>query len=196
MRFEGTSCSFCNLLAVSTPAAGTRYSNWCPGDGTDPSGSAYGKGRYSGNRPSWTSTVAWSHAICSWNKRSPRMLTTEVNGTRRYLPVGGIPGILSDYQVCPRRKNGGDSHPVHLLQVGEDENELIDDSIRSYRSADQFQGRIVGVVENEVIEVKVTQSRSPNTTSQLFIVSVFTVYIVARLNFGARTVGTWLTYGS
>lgn len=55
--------------------------------------------------------------------------------------------------------------------MGEDENELIDDSIRSYRSADQFQGRIVGIVEDEVIEVKVTQSRSPNTTSQLFVVS-------------------------
>lgn len=65
IRFEGTECSFCNLSADSAPAAGTRYSNLLPGAGTDPSGRAYGKGRYSGMRPNCTSAVAWSHAMCS-----------------------------------------------------------------------------------------------------------------------------------
>lgn len=102
---EGTSCSFCSFAADSPPAAGTRYSNRFPGAGADPSGSAYGKGRYSGKRPSWTKTVAWSHAMCSWNNRSPRILTIDVNGIRRDFPVGGIPGILLDCQISYNPKD-------------------------------------------------------------------------------------------
>jgi len=53
--------------------------------------------------------------------------------------------------------------------VCKDENELIDDSISSDRPADQFQCRIIGVIEDEVIKVKVTQARSTNTSRQLWL---------------------------
>lgn len=106
--------------------------------------------------------------MCSWNRQSPRILTTEVNGTRRCLPVGGIPGILETDQVRQEANlSYWDLHPVHLPNVGEHENELIDDSVRSHGPTDQFQSCIVGIIENEVMEVKVTQSRSPNAASQL-----------------------------
>jgi c-di-GMP-binding flagellar brake protein YcgR len=59
------------------------------------------------------------------------------------------------------------SHPVHLLDVRKDENELIDNSISSDGPTDQFQSRVVGIIEDEVIKIEVTQSRSTNTPRQL-----------------------------
>jgi hypothetical protein len=48
------------------------------------------------------------------------------------------------------------SHPVHLLGVREDENKLIDNTIRPDRPANQFQSRVIRIIEDKVIEVKVT----------------------------------------
>jgi hypothetical protein len=40
--------------------------------------------------------------------------------------------------------------------VREDENELIHNAISSDCPADQFQGCVLGIIEDEVIQVKVT----------------------------------------
>lgn len=124
--FDGTECSSFSFSAVSAPAAGTRYSNRFPGDGSFPPGRVWGKGRYSGINPNWTNIVAWSQAICSWYSRSPRIFTIAVIGMRRDFPVGGIPGILllSTWVVafglwCD------DLQPVNFLIMSQTEDKLV-----------------------------------------------------------------------
>lgn len=48
-------------------------------------------------------------------------------------------------------------------------NKFVDDAIGSNRSADQFQCRIIRIVENKMIQVEVTQLRSANPSRQLVV---------------------------
>lgn len=50
--------------------------------------------------------------------------------------------------------------------MGEAEDELINDPIDAHSSTDQFESGIFGVVEDEMVTVKVRQFRSPDTSSQ------------------------------
>lgn len=54
--------------------------------------------------------------------------------------------------------------------MGERENELVNDAIRAHRSANQLQGCVVGVVEDEVVKIEVAQARTSNASGQLFAV--------------------------
>lgn len=51
--------------------------------------------------------------------------------------------------------------------MGEAENELVHNAVRSNCAADELQFRIVRVIEDEVIEVKFAQVGAPNTTGNL-----------------------------
>lgn len=47
------------------------------------------------------------------------------------------------------------------------EDKFIDDAIHSNSPTDQFQFRVAGILENEVIPIKLRQLLSPNTSRQL-----------------------------
>lgn len=115
--------------------------------------------------PNCTSTVAWSHAICSWYRRSPRMLTMAVNGMRRYFPVGGIPGILASQYRSERQHRY--SQPVDLFVMCKAKDELVDNPINAHGSADELKGCIIGVVEYEMIQIEFTQPSSADSSCQL-----------------------------
>jgi hypothetical protein len=56
-------------------------------------------------------------------------------------------------------------HPIHLFHMSEAKNELVDNSICTDRPADEFKCCIVGITEDEVIEIKMAETGSSNTTS-------------------------------
>lgn len=83
------------------------------------------------------------------------MLTIAVNGIRRGFPVGGTPGMLLGSD-CVHCKDNRDyySQPVYLLVMCEAKDELVDNPIDAHGSADKLQRCVIGVVEDEVIQIE------------------------------------------
>lgn len=79
--------SSANFLLASSPTTGNLTSTFPFAPST-----SNGNGTHSGSKPNCFSALAWSHAICSWQRRSPLSATTLVNASSRRLPVGGMPG--------------------------------------------------------------------------------------------------------
>ncbi|KAL2822138.1 hypothetical protein BDW59DRAFT_149689 [Aspergillus cavernicola] len=109
--------------------------------------------------------LPWTHEICSWYRRSPRIFTTPVVGISTLIPVGGIPGSLTwgvvvrgeqtDRQVSIVRSGKPDLQPVDHLIMGELEYEFANDS------------SIVCVLKDEVVAIEIGQLLVGNATSQL-----------------------------
>lgn len=57
------------------------------------------------------------------------------------------------------------SQPVHLLVVGEAEDEFIDNPVNTHRSANKFKRSVVGIVEDEIIEIEFAQLLSADSSS-------------------------------
>lgn len=55
--------------------------------------------------------------------------------------------------------------------MSEAKDKLIDNPISANRATDQLERRIIRVAVDEMMEVEVTQVRSPNAASQLYSVS-------------------------
>lgn len=55
--------------------------------------------------------------------------------------------------------------------MSEAEDKLIHNPVSANRATDQLERRIIGVAVDEMMEIEVTQVRSPNTASQLYSVS-------------------------
>lgn len=74
------------------------------------------------------------------------------------------------------------SQPVNLFVMGNTEVELVNHSINSNRSTDEFETCIVGVVEDEVMQVELGQAGSPNASGQL--------HELARIQLQSRQIST------
>lgn len=66
-----------------------------------------------------------------------------------------------------------DLHPVNHLVVGKLEDEFIDDTIYSHGSTDELEFGVCGVVEDEIVLVKVGELGAAYTASQLIQVISF-----------------------
>lgn len=55
--------------------------------------------------------------------------------------------------------------------MSETENELVHNSVSANCAADQLEGCVIRIAVDEVIQVEVAQTRSPNAPSQLALVS-------------------------
>ncbi len=66
------------------------------------------------------------------------MFTTEVNGTRHCLPVGGMPGILNYVSLIEKFVREDYQQPVNDFDMSELENELIDHAVDSYCATHEF----------------------------------------------------------
>lgn len=51
--------------------------------------------------------------------------------------------------------------------MGETEDEFVDDSVNSNSPADQLQSRVLGIVEDEVVEIELAQMSAPNASGKL-----------------------------
>lgn len=51
--------------------------------------------------------------------------------------------------------------------MSETKDKLVDDSVRTDCPADEFKRSIVGIIEDEVVEIEVAETSSSNASSQL-----------------------------
>lgn len=124
------------------------------------------------------------------------MLTTDVKGMRRGLPVGGMPGSL-----VSERMRLGQTHkykkylqPVDLFVVSEAEDELVHDPIGANRAADQLQRCIIRIAVDEVVKVEVAQTRSSNASGQLVLVSDSSLLDYRQGSYSRDVVHVWLLH--
>lgn len=75
--------------------------------------------------------------------------------------------------------------------MSQTEDEFIHDPVGAHGAAHEFEARIVGVVEDEVVEVEVAQTSSANASSQLISHLVFRGTPTDSTS--ALTVGMWFT---
>lgn len=55
----------------------------------------------------------------------------------------------------------------------EGEYELVYDPVDTHRATDKLQGCVIGIIEDEMIQVEIAQSRTANSTGHLYSVSLF-----------------------
>lgn len=77
--------------------------------------------------------------------------------------------------------------------MSEAEDKLIDNPVSANRATDQLERRIIRVAVNEMMEVEVTQVRSPNAASQLYPVSDLPL-ISMRNPYRGNVVHIWLLH--
>lgn len=85
-----------------------------------------------------------------------------------------------------RRKRWGYPQPVNLFVVCETKDELVDHPIDAHSSANEFKCCVIGIVEDEMVEIELAQASSADPSGQLHRVRA----VLNGCQFHGHTVGT------
>lgn len=87
-----------------------------------------------------------------------------------------------------------DLQPVDLLVVSETEDELVDNPVSANRATDQLEGCVIRVAVDEVVQIEVAQTCSPNASGQLKLVSDLLSATRPREQYRGNMIHIWLLY--
>jgi hypothetical protein len=91
----------------------------------------------------------------------------EVNGMLNFIPVGGMPGILSVSSASCFEEQFEHLQPINLFVMCELENKLVTNPIDANGPAYKFKLSIVRIIPDEVVSIKVGEIRPPNPACHL-----------------------------